>query len=237
MSEGTQPAGGAAERRVEVIPLDRLAPWGDNPRQKFAEEGLHELAGSLAAQGQLHPLHVWREPGGDPERPVFRIIAGERRYRAAHIAGLAALECVVHVGEALTKEDRLELALADNLREDLSPLERARAFGPLLARCGCSIRELAQRLGPNHGTVSRALKLLEGGGAAGESPAIAGRVGPRAGRGKGAKVWKKPIPVGDGYSVNVEGPRQVTLQRIAKFLQQAKDVVESDGRGRARPAA
>ncbi len=152
----TQYQGIARPREALTIPLGRIMADPDQPRKEFDEGPLAELAASLKARGQLQPVRVrWSEPAGR-----WVIIAGERRYRAAVMAGLPTLMCVEAKG-AMTAEEILEEQLVENcIREDLKPIEQARAFKALIDRRGCSYRQLSESLGISHMAVSRALALL-----------------------------------------------------------------------------
>jgi ParB family chromosome partitioning protein len=139
-----------------TIPVDRIIPDPDQPRKEFDAGPLEELAASLKARGQLQPIRVRWSPDADR----WMIVAGERRYRAAILAGLPSLSCVEAKG-AMTAEEILEDQLVENcLREDLRPIEQARAFKALIDRRSCSYRQLAESLNVSHMAVSRALSLL-----------------------------------------------------------------------------
>jgi ParB family chromosome partitioning protein len=149
--------GAARIRDAFAIELDRIAPDPDQPRKEFDPDALAELASSMKARGQLQPIRVRWDEGSSR----WVIIAGERRYRAALQAGLTTLLCVEAKGP-LSPDDILEDQLVENaLREDLRPIEQARAFKALLDRRGCSIRHLAESLHVSHQAVVRALGLLE----------------------------------------------------------------------------
>jgi ParB family chromosome partitioning protein len=150
-------AGVIRHRRAAQIEVGRLAPDPDQPRQEFDQAALDNLARSLAERGQLMPIRVkWDEPMGK-----YRIVAGERRWRAALQAGLATLECVIS-DKPQTADEILEEQLIENcVREDLKPIEQARAFRQLMERSGLSFRELADRLRLSHAAVHRAVSLLD----------------------------------------------------------------------------
>jgi ParB family chromosome partitioning protein len=131
------------------LPIRDVRPNPDQPRKVFDEEKLAELASSIATHGLLQPVVVRRVAEG------FELLAGERRFRAAQIAGLDRLP-------ALVKEvqDPLEIALIENLqREDLSPLEEAQALAALIERHGYSHRTVAEILGKSRPYVSNTLAL------------------------------------------------------------------------------
>lgn len=138
--------------RVQYIPLGRIRPNPQQPRRSFDEEGLAELAASIRSCGILQPLTVRRAGEG------YELVAGERRLRAARIAGLREVPCLVaQVGE----EDSALLALMENLqRRDLDCWEEAQAIARLISRYGLSQEEAARRLGRAQPTVANKLCLL-----------------------------------------------------------------------------
>jgi ParB family chromosome partitioning protein len=159
------PAGGAPARwqgvergrDMAMIPVERIDRDPDQPRQEFDEEELTRLAESLRLRGQLQPIRVaWSEGKG-----AYVILAGERRWRAARMAGLEKLACVIHEG-ALTAEEKLAMQLVENaLRADLKPVEQARAYRRLMDARGYSTRDLAAELHIAQTSVVRALALLD----------------------------------------------------------------------------
>ena len=153
----TRLQGIARSKDAATIPLDRIAPDPDQPREEFEEDALARLAESLKARGQLQPIRVrWDEASG-----IYRIIMGERRWRAARMAGLATLSCVITEG-AIDPGDLLAIQLVENcLREDLQPIEQAKAFRTLMERHRWSQRRLADELGIVQSNVVRALALLD----------------------------------------------------------------------------
>jgi ParB family chromosome partitioning protein len=145
------------DRSSAWIAIDRIERDPDQPREEFDEESLSRLADSLKTRGQLQPIRVRWDEG----RGVYVILAGERRWRAAGLAGLSELQCVVHEGSP-SAEDRLALQLVENaLRDDLKPVEQARAYKRLIDAKGWTMTELAVELGVHQTSVSRALALLE----------------------------------------------------------------------------
>lgn len=139
------------------IPLDRIERDPEQPREEFSEEGLERLAQSLRTRGQLQPIRVRWDEG----RGVYVIICGERRWRAARMAGLPTLSCVI-MDRPAEPGELLALQLVENaLREDLRPIEQARAYKALLELHAWSARHLATELAINPATVTRALALLE----------------------------------------------------------------------------
>jgi len=134
---------------LTLVPVGEVRPNPDQPRHFFDEEKLAELAASIKVHGLLQPIVV------RPGRGGFELIAGERRFRAAQIAGLDRLPALVR-----EVEDPLETALIENLqREDLSPLEEAEALATLIERHGYSHQALAELLGKSRPYVSNTLAL------------------------------------------------------------------------------
>ena len=139
--------GGVAE-----LALDEIDTSGDQPRVRFEEQPLAELTQSIVAHGVLQPILVERVG----ER--YRVIAGERRFRAAGRAGLQRIPAVVRVAD---DDARLTLALIENIqREDLSPLEEAQAYRRIIDLTGISQEDLAARVGKHRSTVANSLRLL-----------------------------------------------------------------------------
>ncbi|MCP4686174.1 MAG: ParB/RepB/Spo0J family partition protein, partial [bacterium] len=135
------------------IPLDQIAPNPMQPRHTFDKERLAELAESLKANGVVQPLVVRRNGAG------FTIVAGERRYRAAHLASLSKVPAVIM--DDLDDVRTLELALVENIhREDLNPLELAEAYRRLIDKCGLTQNDLAVQVGRSRAAVANHLRLL-----------------------------------------------------------------------------
>ena len=141
---------GRRQRTVlTMVPLLAVVPNPDQPRKHFAEEALADLAASIQARGLLQPIVVRRTAEG------YRLLAGERRFRAATLAGLDRVPALIREGD-----DDLEIALIENLqREDLSALEEAEALAVLIERHGYSHREVADLLGKSRPYVSNTLAL------------------------------------------------------------------------------
>ncbi|MBK9119239.1 MAG: ParB/RepB/Spo0J family partition protein [Phycisphaerales bacterium] len=136
------------------IPLDTIRPNPKQPRTLFDDQALAELAASVRQSGVLQPVLV--RPVGDDQ---FELVAGERRWRAARLAGLMTIPAIVR---SLDDRAALEIALVENLqREDLGPLERATAYQNYLHTFGGTVEELAQRLGESRANVSNYLRLLK----------------------------------------------------------------------------
>lgn len=136
------------------LPVTEIAPNPLQPRRIFPPEGLAELSESIKRYGVLQPVVVAHAPSGG-----YHLIAGERRWRAAKLAGLARIPAIVR--EISGNGDELALALIENLqREDLTPIEEARAYHHLRAELGLSQEEIAVRVGKDRSTVANALRLL-----------------------------------------------------------------------------
>jgi ParB family chromosome partitioning protein len=149
--------GAARLKDALAIEVDRLGPDPDQPRKEFDPAALAELAESLKARGQLQPIRVrW-----DVDVGRWIVVVGERRYRAALMAGLPTLMCIEAKGP-MTADDILEDQLVENaLREDLKPIEQARALRALIDRRGWSYRQLAEALHIAPASIARSLALLD----------------------------------------------------------------------------
>lgn len=146
-----------AQTPVTRLPIAALSPAQGQPRMTFDEEALQELAESIRSQGVIQPLLV--RPFHTETATIYEIVAGERRWRAARLAGLD--EVPVFIRE-MSDEDALTAALIENLqREDLNPLEEALAIQTLRDRLAGSQEDLAKRLGKSRSAVANALRLLQ----------------------------------------------------------------------------
>jgi ParB family chromosome partitioning protein len=145
-----------ARRRFALqIAVGEIKPNPEQPRRSFDPASLQELADSIRIHGILQPLLVREGLAG------YELIAGERRLRAAEIAGLAEVPVIVHPGSGGRLEERLELALVENLqRTDLNAIEEARAIQRLLRDFGLTQEALAERIGKNRVTISQSVRLL-----------------------------------------------------------------------------
>lgn len=150
-------AGTRALSDTRLIPVARIVPDTDQPRKEFAPESLAELGLSLKRRGQLQPIRV-RE---DRENDRFIIVSGERRWRAAKLMEIAELMCTI-VKRPMSPGERLTDQLIENcIREDLKPIEQARAYKQLMGLNGWSTTQVGKELAIDQSSVSRALKLLE----------------------------------------------------------------------------
>ncbi|NOY86700.1 MAG: ParB/RepB/Spo0J family partition protein [Deltaproteobacteria bacterium] len=136
-----------------VVSVEEVFPNSDQPRRAFNRGAMAELAASIREKGILQPLLVHRVPGG------YELLAGERRLRAAKLAGLKTVPVIL---KRYPEDQKLELALIENIqREDLNPLEEAGAYGDLQGRFKYTQEQLAARLGKDRATVANALRLLK----------------------------------------------------------------------------
>jgi len=138
--------------RVRYIPINDIRPNPQQPRRRFDQDGLRELSESIAAYGILQPLIVRAQNGG------YELVAGERRWRAARMAGLRQVPCLL---ARVDEEDAALLALIENLqRRDLDYMEEASAIARLLRRYGLSQQQAAEKLGRSQSAVANKLRLL-----------------------------------------------------------------------------
>ena len=151
---------GEGRRRLETacaIRLERIIPDPSQPRTEFDRESLSRLAESLKTRGQLQPIRVRWDESADR----YVVVVGERRYRAATLAGFDTIACVVTASDA-APEDLLEDQLVENaLREDLKPIEQAKAYQSLLTAKGLTQGRLAERLQIGQASIARAVALLD----------------------------------------------------------------------------
>ena len=145
---------------VQEIPIRDIAPNPEQPRKAFNEHDLQELAASIEKHGVLQPVVIRPLPkkeDGD-EQPRFVLVAGERRWRAAAMAGLEKVPAIVR---SVDERETLELSLIENIqRTDLNPMEQAVALRNIIDRFGLTQEELADRLGKPRPTVANVLRLL-----------------------------------------------------------------------------
>ena len=140
----------------ELIPVPEIAPNPDQPRKNFSKESIEELAASIKEKGILQPVIVKKNP--TDETPKYELVCGERRMRAAILAGLEKIPAIV---KDLARDDVLEWALIENIqREDLNPLEEARAFERLALERSLPQEEIAKRVGKSRSAVTNSIRLL-----------------------------------------------------------------------------
>lgn len=138
---------------ASTLPISQVESYAAQPRKHFDEEKLEELAESIRQHGMIQPLTVRKLSSG-----YYQIIAGERRWRAARLAGLTEVPAVV-----IEADDRkaMELAMIENLqREDLNPMEEAEGYRSLVEQYGMTQEQAAQRVGKSRSAVANAIRLL-----------------------------------------------------------------------------
>src|SRR6202171_4960367 len=146
--------GKAPVQELREVPVELISPNPKQPRRRFDDEALAALAGSLGERGVLQPVLVRPKAGG-----TYELIAGERRWRAARMAGLETIPALVR---ARADAEALELALIENMaREDLSPIEQARACAALVEELGLTREDVGRRVGRSRVAVSNLLRLLD----------------------------------------------------------------------------
>ena len=144
----------AAEPELREIPVDCLQPGRHQPRRRFDDQALAELAASITAQGVVQPIVV-RFIG--PER--FEIVAGERRWRAAQLAGLKTIPAVIR---SLDERGAMAVALVENIqRADLNPLEEAVALHKLIEECHLTHEQVAEAVGRSRAAVTNLLRIMD----------------------------------------------------------------------------
>lgn len=143
-----QPAG-----TVFLCPVDSITPHPEQPRQHFDPQRLEELVQTIKEKGVLSPVLVRSHGEG------YQLVSGERRWRAARLAGLKEIPAMLR---EVSDREALEISLIENLqREDLSPLEEAKAYQALMELYGMTQEELAKRLGKDRSTLANSLRLLK----------------------------------------------------------------------------
>jgi ParB family chromosome partitioning protein len=147
-TEGRPPQAGTLELAVDVI-----SPNPFQPRTRFDEAGLKELADSIRSAGVLQPLLVRRASPGN-----YQLVAGERRLRAAQLAGLVNVPVIIR---GFDDRAMMELALIENIqREDLNPIDEAKAYQALVEKVGLTHDQLSERVGKQRATITNSLRLL-----------------------------------------------------------------------------
>lgn len=143
----------SAKSKYTQLPLDKIAPNPDQPRRIFDEEALQSLASSIKENGLLQPITVQKDSGG------YRLIAGERRLRAAKLAGLELIPAIITEADG---EDSAVLAITENMqRTDLKIFEEAYALYKLLKKWGITQEQAARRLGMSQSALANKLRLLK----------------------------------------------------------------------------
>ncbi len=139
--------------QIVMVKISRLEPDRNQPRKNFSEDELNELADSIKTHGVFQPLLVQKK-----DDDYYEIIAGERRWRAAKIAGITEVPVIIR---DFSDQERVEIQLLENLqRENLNPMEEAAAYKRLLSEFGMKQDELAERIGKNRTTITNTMRLL-----------------------------------------------------------------------------
>lgn len=145
-------------RLTRLLPIDQVHPGKFQPRRRFDEEALTALVESVRERGILQPLLVRKDPAALPGNSSYEIIAGERRWRAAQLAGLHEVPVLVRT---LSDREALEIALVENIqRADLTPLEEAEGYKRLMDEFSHSQEDLARSVGKSRSHVANMLRLL-----------------------------------------------------------------------------
>jgi len=141
-------------QRIWMVPVSEIKPDPRQPRRNFKPEELKELAESIRQHGVLQPILVAEKSDGG-----YEIIAGERRWRASQLAGLATMPVIV---KEIAEGQKLEVALIENIqREDLNPLEEAFAFKRLIEEFGLTQQQVAEKVGKSRPVIANTIRLLE----------------------------------------------------------------------------
>lgn len=137
---------------VREVPIDDVGPNPFQPRTRFDEDAIKELANSIKANGVLQPLLVKKDGEG------FVLVAGERRLRAARVAGLKQVPVIVR---DVDEREMMEMALVENVqREDLNPIDEAHAYQALIEKVGLTHDQISERVGKQRSSITNALRLL-----------------------------------------------------------------------------
>ena len=143
------------QNRIVELPLVKVTPNKNQPRQNFKEQSLNELAESIKEFGIIQPITVRSLDGGG----LYEIISGERRYKAAKMLGLAAVPCIIN--QNVDDIASIEMALIENIqRDDLTPIELSHTFKQLIDEFKLTHEELSKRIGKSRAAITNSLRLL-----------------------------------------------------------------------------
>lgn len=149
-----EPSRPSGQDQVMRLPIGSISPNPQQPRKEFDQANLEDLAESIREHGIIQPLIVVAGETGS----TYTLIAGERRLRAAKLAGLTEVPAIVRTA---TEQEQLEFAIIENVqREDLNPLERAQAYQNLVNEFSLTHEDIARRVGKNRATITNTLRLL-----------------------------------------------------------------------------
>lgn len=147
---------GDRENKIVFVSLENIKANPNQPRKTFDEESLQELAESIKQKGVIQPVLAEVDP---LDNNRYIIIAGERRFRASHLAGIEKLPLII---KSFSEEDKLEIALIENIqRENLKPIEEAKAYRQIMESLNLNQQDIAERVGKNRSTVANSLRLLK----------------------------------------------------------------------------
>jgi ParB family chromosome partitioning protein len=225
------------EKGEEVIYLDidRIFPGEQQPRKAFRDDSLRELATSIKEKGVLQPVIVSRVGDG-----TFRLVTGERRWRAAAFAGLKKIPALI---KNVASRDSLEIALIENIqREDLNPIETAEAFSRLITDFKLTQEELSDKVGKDRATIANYLRLLKlpeeiktfiynGSMSTGHAKAILTIVGKASQIEAARKVIKKGLSVREAeiLSRKITRPPKVKLNKDPQISSLEEKLIKSLG--------
>jgi ParB family transcriptional regulator, chromosome partitioning protein len=152
-SAAVAPVAEARPDGLRDLPVDDVMPNPFQPRTRFDDEAIKELAASIKASGVLQPVVVRKGPSGE-----FQLVAGERRLRASRVAGLERIPAIVR---DVSDREMMEMALIENIqRENLNPIDEARAFQTLIDKVGLTHDQLSDRVGKQRSSITNSLRLL-----------------------------------------------------------------------------
>lgn len=208
----------AKARSAFEVPIDKIVPDPNQPRKVFTPEDLQDLADSIRDRGLLQPIRVrW-----DEAREKYIVIAGERRWRAARMAGLDRLTCVVAEGDMAEAEILHDQLIENCIRADLQPIEQAEAFKVLMDAKGWTAARLAEELHIRDSTVFKALALLD----------LPGEVRVKIAAGELKPATAYELSQLDRPEEQVEMAERVVAEKLTRD-QAAAAVRERTGRGEA----
>jgi ParB family transcriptional regulator, chromosome partitioning protein len=208
----------ATEAPAAQVPIGMVKPNPHQPRNAFDEEGLAELAASIATHGVIQPIVVRGSADSG-----YELIAGERRLRAARMAGLTQIPAVVRDS---TSNELLELALVENVqRADLNPIEEASAYRELIDGFGLTHDAVAQRVGKSRVAISNSLRLLDLAPETREA-IIAGRIT----EGHGRALAALTIPELQRAVLQVVLERQLSVRQTEELVRRKRDAGSAQGR-------
>ena len=144
--------------QILLIPINQIQPNPNQPRKNFSRLEMDELTNSIREYGIIQPLILTRGQSSFGDSPCYQIVAGERRWRAAQLVETKTVPAIVRT---MTEMEKFEISLLENVqRQDLNPMERARAYQRLIEEFGLNQEQIAQKLGKARATIANTLRLL-----------------------------------------------------------------------------